>query len=653
MKISQIKQIIKILPFAALTLAASHAAPPLLPVQDFFKEADFGDLALSPDGSKLAVATRYKERLALAVIDIKTKQPVILSAPENFDVAGIGWVGNNRILFTGITPGDKFSPKEGNGGIFAIDADGKNSKTLIESADQKMAQGARVYRSGGLIGRYGKSTKEILITYNGNDVEKPDAYRMDVRTGSKTMVAMNPGEILGYLADHDGAVRLGYGYKEMDRFLVYRDSAKGEMREIRRWKSGLATVGEAIEPLAFDKDNKLIYVKVYRGEGLLARIALYDPQKNEIVRELFSNDTYDIGDVLLSRVDNELLGYVYEGERGPVTVFVDKGHTDLLEMLKQEFPGMNVRFVSGSDDETWLVIAVRSDRDPVTYYIFNTKELTLEKLIRPRDWINPAQMAEMRPIEFKARDGLTIHGYLTLPAGVEPRNLPLVVNPHGGPWHARDEWGFNPEVQFLANRGYAVLQVNFRISEGYGKKFEYAGYGQWGLAMQDDVTDGVKWAIAQGYADPKRIAIYGASYGGFATMAGLAFTPELYRCGINYVGVTDVKLLLKRMNPSWEISRDEIEAMAGYNKGGNNDILDKTSPLQNADLIKVPVFFAYGELDPRVDLKHGTRFISKLKSNGIPVEVMIKNNEEHGYHNLDNKVDFYSTMERFLAKYMQ
>ena len=278
--------------------------------------------------------------------------------------------------------------------------------------------------------------------------------------------------------------------------------------------------------------------------------------------------------------------------------------------------------------------------------------MTLEKLIKPREWIKPEQMAEMRPIEYKARDGLTIHGYLTLPAGAEPRNLPLIVHPHGGPWDVRDSWGFDPEVQFLANRGYAVLQMNFRISAGYGRKFEKAGYGQWGLAMQDDITDGVKWAIEQGYADPKRIAIYGASYGGFATMAGLAFTPDLYRCGVNYVGVTDVKLFLSRLQPSVERQRAVLEAMAGNTKT-DSEKLDKTSPLKNADLIKVPVLFAYGERDPIVDLKNGTRFISKLKSNGIPVEVIIKSNEGHGYRSLDNQVDFYTTMEKFLAKYMK
>lgn len=636
--------------FALFGIAAAMPAAEI-PVADFFKDPTYGGMALSPDGGKLAVAFRYKERLALAVIDMKTKQPKLLTAPDLFDVAGIRWVGNNRIVFTGIAPGDKFSPKNPNGGIFAIDADGKNARTLFESADQQRGKNALVGRFAGILDRYGTSTNEILVTYNDRRATEPDVYRLNVNTGSKTMVAMNPGYIREWLADHNGVVRAGMGSTPKERFIIYRDSEKSDWRELRRWAYDSTDYANIITPVAFDQDNKLLYIWVARGDAQTQAAALYDPRTDKIVRELYANDTYDVTILSLLNSDHHLIGYAYEGDRGLVPAYVDKHSAELHAMLDQELPGAVNHVVSRSDDDTWNIIRSYSDRDPGTYYLFNTKELTLEKLIRPYDWINPARMSEMRPIQYKSRDGLTIHGYLTLPAGKEPRNLPMVVNPHGGPWDARDEWGFNPEVQFLASRGYAVLQVNFRVSAGYGQKFVTAGYGQWGLAMQNDITDGVKWAIAQGYADPKRVAIYGASYGGFAAMAGLAFTPELYRCGIDYVGVTDINLLLHRMNRDWENERPQIELMVGKDKT-SGDNLDKISPLKHADQIKVPVFFAYGELDPRVDLKHGTRLISALKSKGIPVEVMIKPNEEHGYHNLDNQVDFYSTMERFLAKYM-
>ncbi|MDR1012152.1 MAG: S9 family peptidase, partial [Opitutaceae bacterium] len=418
----------------------------------------------------------------------------------------------------------------------------------------------------------------------------------------------------------------------------------GQWREIKRWK---ITEGNII-PLAFDQDNKLLYVSSNAGRDTMS-IRLFDPRRGEDVRELFANDTYDVEDVILARTTHQLLGYAYEGER-PVYVWVNGRMKELQAMLDQELPDTHNAFFSTSKNSTWTVILASSDRDPGTFYLFNTKELTMEKIVSRKEWIEPGRMSEMRPISYTARDGMVIHGYLTLPAGREPRNLPLIVNPHGGPW-VRDTWGFISEVQFLASRGYAVLQMNFRGSTGYGARLLEAGYGQWGLAMQDDITDGVKWAIAQGYADPKRVAIYGASYGGYATMAGLAFTPELYRCGINYVGVTDISLLLKTIPKHWEPARAELELKTG-DVLKDRERLKATSPLEHAENVRVPVFFAYGELDERINIKHATRFVSKLRSRGIPVELMIKNNEGHGFSRIENERDFYTTLERFLAKYM-
>jgi dipeptidyl aminopeptidase/acylaminoacyl peptidase len=226
----------------------------------------------------------------------------------------------------------------------------------------------------------------------------------------------------------------------------------------------------------------------------------------------------------------------------------------------------------------------------------------------------------------------------------------MIVNPHGGPW-VRDEWGYIPEVQFLASRGYAVLQMNFRGSTGYGRKHLESGYGQWGLAMQDDITDGVRWAIAAGFADPARVAIYGASYGGYATMAGLAFTPELYRCGVNYVGVTDMVLLLKTIPEGWESTRATLEAKTGNTKL-DRVRLEATSPSKHVGNIRAPVFFAYGALDERIDLKHATRLVGQLRRNGVPVELMIRQDEGHGYGHWNNKIAFYRKLEEFLGKYL-
>jgi len=257
-------------------------------------------------------------------------------------------------------------------------------------------------------------------------------------------------------------------------------------------------------------------------------------------------------------------------------------------------------------------------------------------------------MAEMRHIKFSARDGLEINGYLTLPAGAEAQNLPLILNPHGGPW-ARDFYGYNSEIQFLANRGYAVLQVNFRGSTGYGTEFLDAGNRQWGLAMQNDLTDGVAWAVNEGIADPERICIYGGSYGGYATMAGLTYTPELYKCGINYVGVTSISLLFKTMPDAWEAGRPQMEWRIGDPKQ-DKDFLEDRSPLNHIERIQAPLMMAYGKRDARVDLSHALRAEKELKRHEKTYQLMIKIDEGHGFRKYENRMDYYQMMEEFLEK---
>jgi dipeptidyl aminopeptidase/acylaminoacyl peptidase len=265
-------------------------------------------------------------------------------------------------------------------------------------------------------------------------------------------------------------------------------------------------------------------------------------------------------------------------------------------------------------------------------------------------WINENELAEMKPISYTSGDGLTIHGYLTLPPGKKAANLPVVVNPHGGPW-ARDYWGYNPEVQFLANRGYAVLQVNFRTSTGYGKSFWEAGFKEWGLKIQDDITDGVNWLVGEGIADPKRVGIYGGSFGGYATLAGLAFTPDLYACGVDYVGVANLFTLIKTIPPYWEPLREMMYEMMGHPEK-DKDLYEKVSPIFHADNIRVPVLVAQGANDPRVNKAESDQIVEALKAKGIEVEYMVKDNEGHGFQNEENRFDFYRAMERFLGKHL-
>ncbi len=619
---------------ASVPAAVAEDAP--VPLTDFFRTAVFEEIKISPGGTKVAALSTYKEHLNLYVIDIATKKPVQLTGFDNQDVRNVRWVGENRLLFTTVDDG------YGSGGLFAIDADGKNSCALGKSVRQQGAAGSNVFRDTDFLSFYGDSTEEILVVSNERRLEEPDVYVMKVRNGGKRIVAKNPGRVQEWLADGTGAVRLGKGGIGADWFLVYRDGERGEFREILRsdFRKGELT------PLAFTEDNRKIYVSTDLDRDTAA-IRLLDPATGKLEEPLFADPVYDASMVLTDRRTKKLLGYVIEREKVEVE-WVDPELRRLYRSLKAEFPDRELDFTSRSLDGRFAVLDVSSDRDPGTFYFFDAQNMTLEKLVERSPWIDPAKMSAMTPVEYTARDGLVVRGYLTLPAGKEPKNLPLIVNPHGGPW-ARDSWGFNPEVQLLASRGYAVFQINFRGSIGYGRKFKEAGYGQWGLKMQDDITDGVKWAIAQGIADPARVGIYGASYGGYAAMAGAAFTPDLYRCAVNYVGVTDIALLLKTIPKTW--SRERVETMTGTLKE-DRERLEQTSVVRNADRIRIPIFFAYGEVDDRIDMRHATKLATQLRHNGVKVTWMTRADEGHGYRHWDNKIAFYTELERFLAANM-
>jgi dipeptidyl aminopeptidase/acylaminoacyl peptidase len=310
-----------------------------------------------------------------------------------------------------------------------------------------------------------------------------------------------------------------------------------------------------------------------------------------------------------------------------------------------------VVITSASKEEDKFLVRTYSDRSLGAYYFFDVKTDELTKLSEVSPWLDEKKLSPMEPISYTTRDGLTVHGYLTLPNGKEPTNLPVVVNPHGGPW-VRDNWGYNPEVQLLADRGYAVLQVNYRGSTGYGKEFWTASFKQWGQAMQNDITDGVNWLIEQGIADPNRIAIYGASYGGYATLAGLTYTPELYACGVDYVGVSNLNSFLQTIPPYWKPFLEMMYEMVGK-PGDDQEMLDAYSPALNADKITAPLFVVQGANDPRVNIDESDQIVIALRERGVEVPYMVKYDEGHGFLNEENRFDFYKAMTGFLAMHLK
>ena len=354
--------------------------------------------------------------------------------------------------------------------------------------------------------------------------------------------------------------------------------------------------------------------------------------------------------VIWSRLRKKLLGVTYYTDK-PHRHYFDKEAEDFYNMLQAQFPGLRAGVSSMSKDEKRMFVAVASDRVPGRlYYYDKEKPGVFTQVADFYPWLKEEHLAEMKPIQYQARDGLTIHGYLTLPVGAEPKNLPAIVVVHGGP-ESRDTWGYDTEAQLLANRGMAVLQVNYRISTGYGKAFWKAGFRQWGLKQQDDITDGVKWLIEQGIADPKRIAIYGGSYGGYATLMGLIKTPELYCCGVDYVGVSNLFTLFSSIPEYWKPLLEQMYETIGH-PVKDKEQFEATSPTLHADRISVPLFIAQGANDPRVVKAQSDAMVEAMRARGVEVQYMVKNNEGHGFHNEENRFDFYRAMDAFLTEHL-
>jgi dipeptidyl aminopeptidase/acylaminoacyl peptidase len=413
------------------------------------------------------------------------------------------------------------------------------------------------------------------------------------------------------------------------------------------------------EPLAFDGDNQTLFIWSDVGRKTKA-IYRYDTAERKQLDLVFADDTYDALDangaaatsfssnLIVDPVKKKIVGLSYSADRTRFH-WIDDEMRKIQQKLEASLPDTVHRPRQFAADGSKIIYLSTSDRDSGVYYLFDRKTQKLNELAVIKPGIDPDQMAAMKAVTFPARDGLTIHGYLTLPRGRPATNLPLILHPHGGPFGIRDEWSYNDEVQFYANRGFAVLQVNYRGSGGYGRAYEAAGFKKWGLEMQDDLSDGVKWCIAQGIADPARVVISGASYGGYATMAGLTLTPELYCAGINYVGVTDIELLIPREAPPdrmyWRNTR-----LGKLSDPADKKRLYDTSPVHFADRITVPLLMAYGKNDPRVHIDHGFDMERALKKAGKSYEMIIEADEGHGFRKEESRIAFFDTVDVFLKK---
>lgn len=629
-----------LLGMATLSAVPAHAQTPQTApssvkrydVRDFFRTPQRSGFKLSPDGKYVSYLAPYEGRKNIFIQPVDASSPARpISRETARDIQGYVWKGNDHILFVKDFGGDEnyhvvSAPILGK-------ADGSDVRDLTPYA------GVRASIVDDLI----DDAKHVLLQHNRRDRKVFDVFRVDVTTGQETMVAENPGNIDGWVTDHAGKLRAAVATDGVNNALLYRDDESQPFRVLLR-----TDFRESVAPQLFTFDNKKLYVTSNRGRDKAA-VFILDPATAKEETLVYAHPDVDVDSLSYSRKRHVLIAANYVTDK-PGQHFFDSMAQQIDADLRRQLPGYEAIVQSSTLDETKYIVGAYNDRTPGVRYVYDATTKHLTKLGDITPWLAEADMAPMKPISYTSRDGLTIHGYLTLPVGVAPKNLPVVVNPHGGPW-ARDVWGYNPEVQLLANRGYAVFQMNFRGSTGYGRAFWEASFKQWGRAMQNDITDGVQWLIKEGVADPKRIAIYGGSYGGYATLAGITFTPDLYAAAVDYVGVANLFTFMNTIPPYWEQWRKQMYEMVG-DPDKEADLLRSSSPVFHVDRIKTPLFVAQGAKDPRVNKAESDQIVEALKKRGVSVEYMVKDNEGHGFLNEENRFDFYGAMEVFLAKHL-
>lgn len=625
----------------ATAVAQNGKLPPLIDRELFFGNPEISGAQISPDGRYISFLKPYKDTRNVWVK--RTGDPYsaakLITDDTKRPVTQYFWSRDGKyILFAQDHLGDE------NYNVYAVDpaAPVAPGSDVPAARNLTAATGVRA-----VIYDVPRTDPDIMyVGINDRDKSWHDLYKVHISTGEKTLLRQNTERIDSWLFDNTGALRL-----------AAQTTDKGDTHILRVDPTGFTqvyacTVFETCNPLRFSKDNSKVYMETNKGTPDLTRLVLFDPatQAEQLV-ESDPLNRVDFGSANFSDVTNELISTSYVDDRTRI-YWKDKSWAADYKLLQSKLPGKEITPTSSTKDERLWMIVASSDREPGERYLFdrNTKKLTFQ--YRSFETLPRESLAPEKAISYPSSDGLIIPAYLTLPVGLAAKNLPLVVFPHGGPW-GRDNWGYTPIAQFLANRGYAVLQPNFRASTGYGKKFLNAGNNEWGQKMQDDITYGVRYLIAQGIADPRRVGIMGGSYGGYATLAGLAFTPDLYAAGVSIVGPSNLITLLNSIPPYWESIRTVFnERMGNPNTPEGRAQLERQSPLNSASKIKAPLLVVQGANDPRVNRAESEQLVIALRDRGFPVEYILAPDEGHGFARPINNLVLFATAEKFLAKHL-
>ena len=637
-----------LLALAATALPVAAQLPPLVDREVFFGDPEISGAQVSPDGQYLTFRKPFATASGDEVMNVWVKgidEPFDAARPLTADerpVPGYFWSEDGRyVLYVQDKGGDE------NYHVWAVNPSAKaDPATGVPTArDLTPLDGVRAQ----ILATPENSPNEIVVGLNDRDASWHDIYRINLETGERDLLIENTERIAGWQTDLNGNVRL-----------ALRTTSDGST-EILRIADDLSidpdpvytcTVEEACGPDRYHKDGRRVYMQTNKGERDLVELVLFDPATGQ--EELVERDPegqVDFGGTLFSSEDELELTY-YVGDRVRLYPKTDEMKADLA-FLRANLPEGELYPGSRTNDDRLMVVSVTRDVDPGSVYLFNREAQTVEKLYTSRPELPVEHMAPMQAIRYPARDGLEIPAYLTVPKGVEAKNLPAIIFPHGGPW-ARDTYGYDSFAQFLANRGYVVLQPNFRGSTGYGKAFLNAGNKEWGTgAMQHDLTDGVQYLIDQGIADPERVGIMGGSYGGYATLAGVTFTPDLYAVAVSIVGPSSLITLLESIPPYWEAGRVIFhERMGNPETDEGRAQLDAQSPLNFADRITTPLLVIQGANDPRVKQRESDQIVVALRDRDYPVEYLVAPDEGHGFRGEENRMAMTVSIESFLAEHL-
>ena len=599
----------------------------VLPLENFFGNPHRISFKLSPCGAHIAFLMPWQGQMNVFVMPTGDLEgiPIRLTGATDRSIADYTWINDRQIAFAQDKDGDE------NFHLFVTNLDGGNPRDLTPFGPV----------TSRIVDPLEGHDDAVLISLNRRDPSAEDVYRLNTRTGELVMVAENPGAIVDWVTDHSGRLRLAKRIDGDRSTLLYRDRDDGPFRD-------LITVefGDTLDPIMFTFDDRdlLVVSNIGRDKSALCR---YDIASNRLAETLYEHPEVDVSRVVGSNWLRKLTEVEYYTDRSH-RVFFDAGWQSVHDHLSQLFPGPEIYATSHCRDESRLIVMITGDTEPGVTVLYDRVTGQCRELARNAPMLKGAVLAEMKSISYQNRDGTILYGYLSLPPGKAPKNLPVVVLPHGGPW-TRNYWGFSSEVQFLANRGYAVLQVNFRGSTSYGRRFLEAGYKQWGAGMQDDIADGARWLIERGIADPRRIAIYGSSFGGYSALMGAIRTPDLYACAAAINAPSNLFAILENLPAGWEAGRWMLYRQIG-DPVTDAALLRAASPVFQTDHIRIPLLIAQGAHDPRVRKADSDRIVEAARARGIPVTYIVKENEGHGFVDEGNRLDLYRKIEIFLAQ---